>query len=221
MNIAEYETAGRAVGFAEDRNRRAADERCPQLRATCERMSVPMPSDTLLRFVAFQTRLVRARSAVLLSSTSLVEAQCLRSCLDPTGMLTIVDTSAAGAQLSRQALSAGQREPKARIRSVHTDARTYLTKLNAHDYDVLLVDGDASNYSAAMASADRLLRSGGLLFLVDAFNQSSLKGGLTNPADRTEKTVALRDALAALRDSDDFDSVLLPIGGGCALARRK
>ena len=109
---------------------------------------------------------------------------------------------------------------RATLRTVNADPTQFLSRLNGDDYDLIVVCGDASNYPAAYEQAPRLLRRHGVIIFTDvlAMESPDSKGGLTNPADRGDKAVAMRELIDAVTDDDRFISALSQTGWGMLIA---
>ncbi|MBR4414114.1 MAG: hypothetical protein IKS59_02170 [Aeriscardovia sp.] len=223
MNISEFKNAGRSVELAENINREYDDntEMYDQLYSVCAHYSAfGIPTYTAMRLISFMTRYIHAQSVILLGDTSLIEAKAICESIEPSGLLTIIDTNERGAELSRN-LCHSLQSGRLRLRIVTSDPNQYLKKLNAGGYDMIVVSGLPANYEAAWNAAQHLLQKHGLLILTDSFAQSSAKEGLLNPADRSEKTVLLRSLLQDLRESTVFESLPLPVSDGLTLAFKK
>jgi predicted O-methyltransferase YrrM len=63
----------------------------------------------------------------------------------------------------------------------------------------------------------RLLRPGGML----AVNRALAGGRVGDPSARDADTVALREVVKAMRESDDWTPALLPVGDGLLCAVRR
>ncbi|MDD6461044.1 MAG: hypothetical protein PUF51_00965 [Bifidobacteriaceae bacterium] len=170
-------------------------------------------------FIAHAALAVRAQSVILLGGAQILEAMHLTHTLGSEGQVTIIDTSAKVTTLATQIFKSVEEESTVRVRIVNASGENYLPRLNSMDYDMIVAAGDTSNYRAAYDSAERLLRRGGELVFSDAlgFLNADSKGGLTNPADRSEKATFLRQTLKQLRDDDRFSSTLVSVGTGLSL----
>ena len=98
------------------------------------------------------TRTAADESGQLQGSAALAHA------LDNKGLLTAVDSTAQGIALIRKAFAELQDETDTTLRAVNAPASVFLPRLNANDYDLIVVAGDAENYAATFAQASRLLR---------------------------------------------------------------
>ena len=87
---------------------------------------------------------------------SLVETLQLAYALDNKGQLTAVDSTAQGITLIRKAFAELQDETATTLRAVNAPASVFLPRLNANDYDLIVVAGDAesSNGSSMPSPTD-------------------------------------------------------------------
>lgn len=170
-------------------------------------------------FIAHMALAVRAQSVILLGGAQIIEAMHLTHTLGSEGQVTIIDTSAQATALATTIFKSVEEESTVRVRIVNASGDSYLPRLNSMDYDMIVAAGDPANYRTAYNSAERLLRRGGELVFSDAlgFLNADSKGGVTNPADRSDKATYLRELDKQLRDDDRFSSTLVSIGTGLSL----
>ena len=141
--------------------------------------------------------------------------------LDNKGLLTAVDSTAQGIALIRKAFAELQDETDTTLRAVNAPASVFLPRLNANDYDLIVVAGDAENYAATFAQASRLLRVHGVIVFTDVLALEDGQGGVINPADRSDKAIAMRELLTTVEDDEGFESTLTPDGTGLLIAYKK
>ena len=84
-------------------------------------------------------------------------------------------------------------------------------------YDLAFIDADKINYPDYFEKCMSLVRSGGLIILNDIF----LKGQITDAADRSTETVAIRSLNEALHKDLRISLSVLPIGNGLSLALKQ
>lgn len=179
----------------------------------------PCPASEGFLLAAF-ARMTKATSAIVVGTGSLVETAQLVDGLDGAGKLTAVDSSAAGGAAIRTFFSAIDDTTRTTLRAVNAAPAVFLQRLNGNDYDLIVVAGDASNYMPVLEQAPRLLRRGGAIVFTDALAMRAphAKGGLTNPADRGEKAVLMRELLERIEDDERFTSAMTPTGDGVFIA---
>lgn len=166
--------------------------------------------------LTFLARVVQAQSAVEIGTGAGVSSLALLSGMTDDGILTSIDFEAEHQTAARQILSdAGFATRRARL--IAGAALTVLPKLTDAAYDLVFIDGDPLEYVEYIEQAARLLRPGGLLVLEHAF----AGGGTADPTNEADDTVIVREALAAVQQDDTFDPILLPVGDGLVVARRR
>ena len=84
-------------------------------------------------------------------------------------------------------------------------------------FDFAFIDADKSSYAAYLQRVWALLRTGGVV-LIDNVLWS---GRVIDPADTTIDTEALRALNAGLREDPRWDRVMLPVGDGLTLLRKR
>ena len=104
---------------------------------------------------------------------------------------------------------------------MNAPASVFLPRLNANDYDLIVVAGDAENYAATFAQASRLLRVHGVIVFTDVLALEDGQGGMINLADRSDKAIAMRELLTTVEDDEGFESMLTPDGTGLLIAYKK
>jgi len=92
------------------------------------------------------------------------------------------------------------------LRAVNASAGVFLPRLNAENYDLIVVAGDSENYAAAFAQAPRLLKPHAAIVFTDvlAFDSATSAGGVLNPANRDAKSIAMRELLETVESDERF-----------------
>lgn len=144
-----------------------------------------------------------------------VSSMWLLSGMPTDGVLTSIDSEAEFHRVARTSLTdAGV--ATSRFRLINGRALDVLPRM-AHDaYDIVFIDADVLELNAYITEADKMLRSGGLLILARAL----WKDQLADPARRDPQTVAMREALRLLRESEDYELAIIPTGDGLAVAHK-
>jgi predicted O-methyltransferase YrrM len=84
-------------------------------------------------------------------------------------------------------------------------------------FDVVYIDADKNNYEVYFDRALSLLRHGGLI----ALDNVLWHGAVADPADRSRQTEALRRLTRRINEDPAVAMVLLPIGDGLLLVRKR
>jgi predicted O-methyltransferase YrrM len=142
-----------------------------------------------------------------------VSGAALLAGMATTGVLTSIDIEAENQRVARETFTALGYE-HVRTRLIAGRALDVLWKLSDEAYDIILIDGDTSEYRAMLDQAKRLLRIDGLAI----FNGVLAGGRTADASERDPETVALRDVLAAVKADDDWLPSLLPVGDGVLIA---
>jgi predicted O-methyltransferase YrrM len=132
------------------------------------------------------------------------------------GVLTTVDVEAEHQRLARETFREAGIAPN-RVRLITGRALEVLPRLTDGAYDLVLIDGDKQEYTELFTEALRLLRSGGVV----GFDNALWHDRVADPAQRDPDTVALREIGRLVRESEDVVPVLLPVGDGLLLARKR
>ena len=142
-----------------------------------------------------------------------------RSALPADGRLMASDVSAEWTAIAREFWAkAGLAD---RIELVLKPGRDVIADLlkrgEAGHFDMMFIDADKSNYDHYYEGGLRLLRQGGLMMI-----DNVLWGGDVADATKTDKdTSALRALNAKVRADTRVDFVMVPIGDGLTLIRKR
>ncbi len=171
-------------------------------------------SGATLRFLA---SVLQARAVVEVGTGTGVSGLWLLRGMHPDGVLTSVDLEAEHQRLARKAFTAaGISAP--RVRLIAGAALDVLPRLTDGHYDLVLCDGDKVEYADYLAETRRLLRPGGVV----AFDNALWHDRVADPSQRDAETNALREVGELVRaDEDAFVPLLLPVGDGLLLARKR
>lgn len=92
-----------------------------------------------------------------------------------------------------------------------------LTDAEAEPFDLCFVDADKSNYLAYFERCLALTRPGGALL----FDNVLWGGAVADPADERGSTTAIRALNEQIARDERIDIVMLPIGDGLTIARKR
>lgn len=207
---AEEHELARESALVKNARHRAAQHHLPQ---------PPASQGTLLRVLAMMRQ---DSSAIVIGTGALVAAAQLIEGLDGTGTLTAVDSSSIGSEQTRRFFAQAQEHTRTVLRTVSANPVLFLPRLNANDYDLIVVAGEPSNYTTAFDMAPRLLHANGAIVFTDVMAMTPAKDtGIFNSADRSHRTVAMRALIATVEDDDRFASTIAPVGSGLMIAVRR
>jgi predicted O-methyltransferase YrrM len=157
-----------------------------------------------------------AKAVVEVGTGAGVSGLWLLSGMPPDGILTTIDVEAEHQRAAKQAYAAAGVPPQ-RTRVITGRALDVLPRLTDAAYDMVVIDGDKTEYPQYVEQALRLLRSGGVL----ALDNMLWHDKVADPATRDETTTVLRDLGKALRDNDSLLPALLPVGDGLLAAVKR
>ncbi len=157
-----------------------------------------------------------ARAVVEIGTGAGVSGLWLLAGMPSDGVLTTIDVDADHQRAAREAFTAAGIAHQ-RTRVILGRALDVLARMTDAAYDLAFVDGDKEEYPAYVREATRLLRPGGVL----ALDNMLWHDQVADPAARDERTRTLRDLGKALRDDDDYDVSLLPVGDGLLVAVKR
>lgn len=223
MDHTTYENLAKAWDYVEEHAAARQSNELKELRIAAQEAGMPQSAAMQTALLAVLVRLTNARSVIAVGTGSLVETLELVRGLDGEGQLTAVDSSAEGIALIRKSFDRIQDETDTTLRAVNATAGTFLPRLNANVYDLIVVAGDASNYASSFEQASRLLRPRGAIVFTDmlALEHDDANGGVVNPADRSPKATAMRELLETVESDEGFDTALTSTGTGLLVAVKR
>ena len=157
-----------------------------------------------------------AKAVVEVGTGAGVSGLWLLSGMPADGILTTIDVEAEHQRAAKEAYAAAGIPPQ-RTRVITGRALDVLPRLTDAAYDMVVIDGDKTEYPMYVDQALRLLRSGGVL----ALDNMLWHDQVADPANRDETTTILRDLGKALRDNESLQSALLPVGDGLLAAVKR
>ncbi|MBO3129693.1 O-methyltransferase [Dermatophilus congolensis] len=158
----------------------------------------------------------KTRTAVEIGSGAGVSGLYLLQGMPADGVLTTIERNMECHKAARTTFRAAG-IPTQHTRAINGDALDMLPRLADRGYDLVFIDGDETEYADYVSQAVRLLRPGGLLVIDDMLWHDRV----SDPAARDETTVNLRDLGKELRDDDNLEVALLPVGGGLLVGTRR
>jgi predicted O-methyltransferase YrrM len=154
-----------------------------------------------------------ARSVVEVGTGAGVSGLYLLRGMPQDGVLTTIDVEAENQRAARETFAEAGIRPN-RTRVISGRALDVLPRLTDKAYDLVLLDGERTEYDAYLDQAVRLLRPGGLL----AVDSALWHGKVADPAQRDAVTTAVREFGKRIRDDDRLMSAMLPCGDGLLVA---
>lgn len=194
----------------------AEDEVLAAARARAEEVGVtPIGGGTgsTLRFLAAA---IEARAVVEIGTGTGVSGIWLLRGMRSDGVLTTVDVEAEHQRLAKESFKDAGIAPQ-RVRTIAGSALDVLPRLTDGHYDIVFADGDKREYAAYLAEALRLLRPGGVV----AFDNALWHDRVADPSQRDEETVAIRELLQQVADTEGLVPALLPVGDGLLVVRKE
>lgn len=195
-----------------------------QARARATEAGAPQGSAAQAELLRVLEHMVGATSVIVVGTGAVVETYQLLDGLDGHGLLTAVDSSAQGIAMIRSLLRELSDSTQATLRAVSAPARVFLPRLNAADYDFIVVTGDTDNYRATYDQAFRLLSKGGIIAFTDMLPFAEQSGETSDDkaaAVDAGKADAMRQLLADVEEDERFDCTLTPNGMGLLLAVKR
>ncbi len=190
------------------------------IRAQMEERGFPTIQVSALegRILAVLAKLAGAERLLELGTLGGYSALWLISLLPDEARLTTVEAEPGHAALAREAFDrAGER----RIEVLEGDARDVIEERILRNprqtaaFDLIFIDADKGNYPYYLNAACELLKSGGLLLGDNAY----WEGKVVDASARDVETEAIRLFNRRLAEDPRFESVLLPVRDGLAVAR--
>ncbi|MGQ0842597.1 MAG: O-methyltransferase [Sporichthyaceae bacterium] len=182
-------------------------------RAAASDLGVPVPSPSAGAALRFLAALLDAHSVIEIGSNTGLSGVWLMRGMRPDGVLTSVDAEPEHQRAAKETFTAAGLAVN-RTRLIAGHASDVLPRLTDGGYDLMWCGGDPSDYAEHFREAHRLLRVGGVV----AFSEG-LKS--VDPEARDPRGRALRDLGRALRESEEFAAVLLPVGAGILAGTRR
>lgn len=170
-------------------------------------------------FMALLVRLMGARRTLEIGTFTGYSALAVAEALPEDGLVTACDVSDEWAAIARAAWQAAGLAHKIELRLAPAlETLDALLADGAGDsFDFLFIDADKPNYDGYYERGLRLVRPGGLI----AVDNVLWGGSVADPARDEDSVRAIRALNDKIRDDARVDAVLLPVGDGLTLARRR
>ena len=158
----------------------------------------------------------KAKSVIEIGTGAGTSGLWLLQGMPSDGILTTIDVEPEHQAAARRSFQESGVAPQ-RTRVISGRALDVLPRMTDAAYDMVVVDGEKTEYPAYVEHAIRLLRSGGVLVLDNMLWHDRV----ADPAARDEQTTVLRDLGKTLRDDDRLLPALLPVGDGVLAAVKR
>ncbi|RSX54121.1 O-methyltransferase [Bifidobacterium goeldii] len=223
MEKTSYTYLSKACQFVEDHAYARQSEALHRVRSRAEENDLSQGSAVQAEFLHTLALMTHSTSVITVGTGSVVEIMQLIDALGGSGQLTAVDSSAQGIAFIRGLFAGLSDDTQTTLRAVNAPVGVFLPRLNGADYDMIVVSGDAGNYLETFEQAPRLLRDRGVIVFTDvlALASDESNGGVLNPADRSEKALAMRQLLETVQADERFDSTLTATGTGLLIAVKR
>ncbi len=157
-----------------------------------------------------------ARAVLEVGTGAGVSGLWLLDGMSPDGVLTTIDHEVEFQRQARQAFRAAGVSSQ-RTRLIAGRALDVLPRMAARGYDLVVVDADIAETPEYLDHAVRVLRPGGVVAVVHALWHDRV----SDPAQRDQDTVVMREIVRVLGQTEEFLPCLLPVGDGLAVAVRR
>ena len=206
MDRTSYTNLAKSWEYVEDHAFSRQSAELNAIRTAAEEAGIPQGSAAQAELLRMLVRMLDASSVIAIGTGSVVETMQLINGLDNAGQLTAVDSSTQGIALIRKLFNRLSDDTETTLRAVNASAGVFLPRLNAENYDLIVVAGDPENYAAAFAQAPRLLKPHAAIVFTDvlAFDSATSAGGVLNPANRDAKSIAMRELLETVEEVISF-----------------
>jgi len=170
-------------------------------------------------FLALLVRLIGAKRCLEIGTFTGYSALTVAAALPPDGKLIACDVSEEWTSIGRRYWREAGLESRIdlRLAPATETLRGLLAAGEAGRFDFAFIDADKSNYDTYYELCLELLRPNGLI----ALDNVLWSGAVFDDKKQDADTVALRAINLKLRDDARVDSVLLTVGDGLTLARKR
>ncbi len=169
-------------------------------------------------FLGFLARLIGARRTLELGTFTGYSALAMALALPEKGRVVTCDINVAWIDIGRPYWEkAGVADKIDVIIGQAADTLEGIEREGTEPFDLAFVDADKARYGSYYESALRLIRRGGLIVLDNTLQ----RGRVADPNERHADAVAVRQLNAKIAGDERVDRVILPLGDGMTLARRR
>lgn len=167
-------------------------------------------------FLKYLAELISAQAIVEVGTGSGVGTLWLTKGMINSGVITTIDEEIQHTQIAKEAMLDADISPS-NYRLITNSPIEVMRKLADRAYDLVVIRSNSEDILDLIDETHRILRTGGVLAIDRYFGG----GKVSDPAQRDEKSVALRDAGKSLRMNSEIWSITLnPIGDGVLAATK-
>lgn len=169
--------------------------------------------------LAFLVHLIGARRALEIGTFTGYSALAVANALPADGELVCCDISREWTDIAREywARAGVDRRIRLQLRPALETLDALLREGRADSFDFAFIDADKEGYDGYYERCLQLVRRGGLI----AIDNMLWGGQVAGDAPADSETEALRALMRKLRDDERVEAILLSVGDGVALARRR
>lgn len=213
MDAADSRSTARLAAWVEEWP--LEDPATEAARGRAREIGIPPVSPVAGAALRVLAALTQAHAVAEVGTGTGVSALWLLRGMRPDGVLTTIDTEAEHQRLARLSLNAAG-VPSGRVRLIQGRAADVLPRLADAAYDLVHLDGAATDLERLLEEALRLLRPGGVV----AVSGLLADGRVADPEARDPASVARRTFAGKVREDERLVPVLLPVGDGLLVALR-
>ena len=167
-------------------------------------------------FMTLVTQLTGARSAIEIGTFTGYSSICITRGLAPGGTLLCCDVSERWTSVARKYWEKAGLADRIELRLAPA-MQTLLSLPDEELFDLAFIDADKEGYLGYWRQVVPRIRSGGLIMVDNTFSHGRvIDAGNDNPA-----VIAIRDLNDHAAADDRVDVVMVPLGDGLTLARKK
>lgn len=172
-----------------------------------------------VRLLAFLVELTGARRVLEVGCFTGFATLAMALALPPDGRIVTLDVNGDWAAIGRAHWRRAGVEGRIELRlGLAADSLERLRAAPAaHAFDLAYIDADKKSYEAYLAAALDLVRPGGII----ALDNMLWRGGVAAPDDDSRQATTLRRLTRAVHADERLTPLILPLGDGLLLARRR
>jgi O-methyltransferase len=168
-------------------------------------------------FLAFLIRLIGARRVLEVGTYTGYSSLCMALALPPDGRIVTCDKSADWTDVAKRFWSKAGLAGMIELRlGSGVDTLETLTK-ERQEFDFVFIDANKEDYDAYYEASLQLIRPEGLI----AIDNTLREGRVADPSQTQPSVSAVRDLNAKIAKDERGDRVLLTVGDGMMLVRRR